>query len=79
MEIFVVLESPVWNEFASLWWEGWCLIRVNDSPFLVDTVMLIPEDKVLSFELNTLINIKGLAVVGIQKMFSLEFEVLPPS
>lgn len=79
MEIFVVLESPFWNEFTSLWWEGWCFISVNDSPFLIDTVMLIREDKVLSFELNILINIEGLVVVGIQNMFSLEFEVLPPS
>jgi hypothetical protein len=79
VEIFVFLESPVCNEFTSLWWEAWSFISIDDSPFLVGTIMLTLEVNILSFPLNGVLNIEGLVVVGIQKMFSLEFEVLPPS
>lgn len=60
-------------------WYVRCLVCVDDSPLLVEAVVLVPEDNVLSFELNVLIDIKGLTIVGIQEMLTLVSEVLPPS
>jgi hypothetical protein len=50
---------------------------VDDSPFLVETTMLWPSNNFLSFKIFSCINIKCLAVVDRDDVFSLQLPELP--
>ena len=62
----------------SLGFKLFSILNIDDLPFLVLSVMTVPDDYWLSFSVFTTCNIKNLLVLDVNKLVSSILEDLPP-
>jgi hypothetical protein len=53
-------------------------INVGNNPSLISTIVSLPDNHLLSFNIFVLINIKGLLVLNVDEVLSFISEDLPP-
>jgi hypothetical protein len=64
---------------VSLGWDLLCFVNIDNSPSLVDVVVSLPDDNLLSFSILSLEDIKCLLVSEVDEVVSSVIEDLPPS
>jgi hypothetical protein len=54
------------------------MVKIDDSPSLVPSIMLLPDNNLMSFNILVLVNIKCLLVMDVNEVFSSSPEDLIP-